>query len=112
MANLFDDIKKNLKEWGSVAAEKAEELTRVGRLKIDMLSLNREIEKNFVELGGKVYELIYKEDQGRIKSNDEVKKIIQRIATFEETREEKVKEIHKLGSDDDIDLASIKKEKK
>ena len=112
MTNLFDDVKKNLKEWGSLAADKAEELTKVGRLKIDILSLNREIEKNFVELGGKVYELIYKEDQGRIKSNDEVKKIIQRIATFEETREEKINEIRDFSSDDDIDVESVKKESK
>ena len=112
MTNLFDEVKKNLKEWGSIAADKAEELTKVGRLKIDILSLNREIEKNFVELGGKVYELIYKEDQGRIKSNDEVKKIIQRIASFEETREGKMKEIENLGSEEDIDLEAIKKESK
>lgn len=112
MANLFDEVKKNLKEWGSIAADKAEELTKVGRLKIDILSLNREIEKNFVELGGKVYELIYKEDQGRIKGNDEVKKIIQRIASFEETREGKMKEIENLGSEEDIDLEGIKKESK
>ena len=112
MSNLFDEVKKNLKEWGSLAANKAEMLTKVGRLKIDILSLNREIEKNFVELGGKVYELIYKEDQGRIKGNDEVKKIIQRIASFEETREGKMKEIVDLGSDEDIDLEAIKKETK
>ena len=112
MTNLFDEVKKNLKEWGSIAADKAEELTKVGRLKIDILSLNREIEKNFVELGGKVYELIYKEDQGRIKSNDEVKKVIQRIASFEETREGKIKAISDLGSDEDIDLEAIKKETK
>lgn len=112
MSNLFDEVKKNLKEWGSLAAHKAEMLTKVGRLKIDILSLNREIEKNFVELGGKVYELIYKEDQGRIKGNDEVKKIIQRIASFEETREGKMKEIENLGSDEDIDLEAIKKDSK
>ena len=112
MTNRFDDVKKNLKEWGSIAVDKAEELTKVGRLKIDILSLNREIEKNFVELGGKVYELIYKEDQGRIKSNDEVKKIIQRIASFEESRERKIKKIGDLGSEEDIDLEAIKKESK
>jgi len=110
MSELFDEVKKNLKEWGSLAADKAEELTKVGRLKIDILSLNREIEKNFVELGGKVYELIHKMDQGRIKSNDEVKRIIQRIASFEETREEKIQTVKDLGSEDDIDLESIKKD--
>ncbi len=48
----------------------------------------------------------------RIKSNDEVKKIIQRIASFEETREGKMKEIENLGSEEDIDLEAIKKESK
>ena len=58
----------------------------------------------------KVYELIYKFDQGRIKSNDEVKRIIQRLASFEETREEKIQSVKDLGSEDDIDLESIKKD--
>ena len=110
MPSLFDDIKKGLKDFSTTAAEKAEELTKAGRLKLDVLGLNREIEKNFIELGGKVYELIYKEGKTRIKADDEVKKIVDRIATIEKTREEKLAEVDNLGSDDNIDVASVKKE--
>lgn len=69
MASLWNDVKKNLGEWASKAAgkaaefsrdaaDKAEELTKLGKVKLDIFQTNREVEKQFTKLGGIVYDLI------------------------------------------------------
>ena len=53
MSKLWDDLKKNMKDWGSVAVEKAEEvskiavakteeITKIGKHKIDIHQLQKE----------------------------------------------------------------------
>ena len=58
MSKLWDDLKKNMKDWGSVAVEKAEEvskiavakteeITKIGKHKIDIHQLQKERAKIF-----------------------------------------------------------------
>ena len=51
MANFFEDLKKNITEWGIVASEKAEEFTHVSKLRIDILQLERKLSSLYVKLG-------------------------------------------------------------
>ena len=51
MANFFEDLKKNITEWGIVASEKAEEFTHVSKLRIDILQLERKLSSFYVKLG-------------------------------------------------------------
>ena len=53
---LWDDVKKWLSDATKTAVKEAEDLTRKGKLKMQILSLNRKIEKSFAELGGFIYE--------------------------------------------------------
>ena len=54
MANLWDDIARTIREGVDTVVEKTEELTRIGRIKVDILNIKRKVEKNFSELGGRV----------------------------------------------------------
>ncbi len=58
MANLWDDIAKTIREGVDTVVEKTEELTKIGKIKIDILNIKRNVQKNFSELGGRVYHLI------------------------------------------------------
>ena len=51
MANFFEDLKKNITEWGIVASEKAEEFTHASKLRIDILQLERKLSSSYVKLG-------------------------------------------------------------
>lgn len=109
MAKLWDDVKKSLKEWGTIAADKAEELTKVGRIRLDILSIKRDIEKNFTELGGKVYHLVAEENQTRIAGNDEVKKIVNRILNLEEELNKKKELLESVKKEEEPPISDVKK---
>ena len=64
MDTLWDKVKQNLGEWYSAAYDKTDELARIGRKKIDIVGINREIEKHLSELGGRVYDMINKGKKG------------------------------------------------
>ena len=62
MTKLWDDLKKNMKDWSSVAVEKAEEvskiavakteeLTKISKLKIEVHQLQRDLAKTYENLG-------------------------------------------------------------
>ncbi|MBL7013236.1 MAG: hypothetical protein ISR83_02340 [Candidatus Marinimicrobia bacterium] len=67
MSKLWDDLKENMKEWGSSAVEKAEEmskvavakteeLTRISKIKLDIHQLGKEMDKQTELLGQHVYD--------------------------------------------------------
>jgi len=53
--DLWEDVKKWLSDATKTAVKEAEDLTRKGKLKMEILALNRKVEKAFAELGGIVY---------------------------------------------------------
>jgi len=58
MALLWNDVKNWLTDATKSAIKDAEDLTRKGKLKFEMLNLNRKLEKTFAELGGVVYHVL------------------------------------------------------
>jgi predicted RNase H-like nuclease (RuvC/YqgF family) len=97
MADLWEDIQKTIREGVTTIAEKTEELTKIGRAKVEILNIKRQIERKFAELGGKVYHLIAEEGSARVASNPEVKDLIADVQRLETQLEEKRKEIEELS---------------
>ncbi len=95
MANkLWDDVRKSLQDLGNLAAEKgkvfskaaadkAEELTRTGKIKLDILQVNREIDHLFSELGGKVYHLQSEDALDSLAEDEEIKAMFEKIQVLE-----------------------------
>ncbi len=98
MANLWDDIAKTIREGVDTVVEKTEELTRIGRIKVDILNIKRNVEKNFSELGGRVYQLISKEKKTAISTDKEAKEIIECIKILERELDDKKSELAKVKS--------------
>lgn len=96
MTSLWDDIAKTIREGVDTVVEKTEEYTRIGRIKVDILNIKRNIEKNFTELGGKVYHLTVEEKKTQIASDKEIKEIIECVKLLEKELEEKNKELEKV----------------
>ena len=66
MNKLWDDLKDNMKEWGASAVEKAEEISRVAvakgeeftkisKIKIEIMQLEKEITRDYEKLGKLVH---------------------------------------------------------
>jgi len=98
MTSLWDDIAKTIREGVGTVVEKTEELTKIGRIKVDIISIKRNVEKNFAELGGKVYNMIVEEKKAQVAGNKDVKEIVGRIKGLEEQLEKKKQELHKIKS--------------
>ena len=98
MANLWDDIARTIREGVDTVVEKTEELTRIGRIKVDILNIKRNVEKNFSELGGRVYQLISKEKNAAISTDKEAKEIIECIKILEKELDDKKYELAKVKS--------------
>jgi hypothetical protein len=71
---------------------KLNELARRGRHKIDLISLQRQIEKNFLELGGRVYHLAVEEKQPAILDDVEVIRLLDTLGKLENELKDKKQE--------------------
>jgi pyridoxine/pyridoxamine 5'-phosphate oxidase len=97
MALLWQDVKNWLTDATKTAIREAEDLTRKGKLKIDMLNLNRKLEKDFAELGGIVYHLRQSKKQKDLQKNAEVKLLVKKIQRLEAQLRTKKREWKKRG---------------
>jgi len=96
MSNLWDDITKTIREGVDTVVEKTEELTKIGKIKVDILNIKRQIDKQFSELGGHVYHLIAEEKKSDVSGNDEVKKMISAVKKLEAQLDEKNEELERV----------------
>ena len=86
--------KKNIEEvWGDVrlwltdatktALKEAEDLTRRGRLKMDLMRVSREIEKKMADLGAKVYSRLSRTPDEPLIADEELRRMMREIAKLE-----------------------------
>ena len=82
MNKLWDDLKDNMKEWGASAVEKAEEisrvavakgeeLTKISKLKFDILQLQKDKSKIYEKLGKLVYQKTHNNNMSNFTGNTE-----------------------------------------
>ena len=90
MNKLWDDLKDNMKEWGASAVEKAEEISRVAvakgeeftkisKIKIETMQLEKEITKNYEKLGKLVHRYAQNDNMVNFTGNTEFFEIIKQI---------------------------------
>ena len=83
MADLWNNLKKGIRDGISTVSSKTDEITRIGRLKIELIAVKRDIEKAFIELGGTVYEYTRKKQKPDIYKDEQVAAVVARIKEFE-----------------------------
>ncbi|MAG20642.1 MAG: hypothetical protein QF613_05970 [Candidatus Marinimicrobia bacterium] len=107
MSPVWNDLKKNLKQFGSAAAEKAEEigkvaatkteeLTKVGKVKLEIHQLQREMDKEFAKLGKHAFDSSVNENVTNFAGNEQFFSYVQRVQDLKDRvkeKEEKLEEI-------------------
>tara|TARA_B100000287_G_scaffold258490_1_gene243026 strand:+ start:132 stop:536 length:405 start_codon:yes stop_codon:yes gene_type:complete len=90
MNKLWDDLKDNMKEWGASAVEKAEEISRVAvakgeeftkisKIKIEIMQLEKETTKDYEKLGKLVHRYAQDDNMVNFTGNTEFFEIIKKI---------------------------------
>jgi len=93
--SLWDDVKSNLVEWYTVAADKTSEIAKIQSRRYDKFGLSRDIERQFSELGSLVYNGL-QEGREDVLADPEVAVLAERIRGLEEDLRRKEEEIERI----------------
>jgi hypothetical protein len=92
----WEDLKKTVKDGLSTAAAKTEEYTKLGKGKLDLMSLNKGLNNAFQELGVEVFTQLTEGGKGSVPQNPKVKELIERILQAKKAVADKEKEIEAI----------------
>ena len=102
MESSWDRMKRQLQDFYQAAADKTDELARVSARRIDLMSLRRQMSREMVILGSRVYELIEKEKSILVAEDPEVLRRIEASRRLEQeiTRaEQEIEEIRAAAAE-------------
>ncbi len=99
MDNVWERIKKGLKDGAALSMEKIEEYTKVGKLKIEEFAAKRKIERNFVDIGERVFELLTDDKVGEIEKDILVCNAVDNIKSLREELVELDKKIQEVSEE-------------
>ena len=119
MTKLWNDLKKNMKDWSSAAVEKAEEvskiavakteeLTKISKINIEEHQLHRELSALYEDMGRMVTKYAKDENMVNFSGNQEFFQLVENIDKIQLKIDKKVSDIKKIKeeyniSDVDVD---------
>tara|TARA_B100000579_G_scaffold7918_1_gene5996 strand:+ start:168 stop:575 length:408 start_codon:yes stop_codon:yes gene_type:complete len=117
MNKLWDDLKDNMKEWSASAVEKAEkisrvavakgeEFTKISKLKIEIIQLQKQKDAQYKKLGKLVFNFVQKDNLANFTGNTEFFKIVDEINGINKNisvKNDNIDTIKNLFGIDDLD---------
>ena len=91
MERLWEDVKAGFK----AVAREAEDLTQIGKLKLQIAGITQRIERCYIVIGKKVYQEAAG-GKSEIKVGGEIREMLDRIDALAEERKKKEAEIKKI----------------
>ncbi|MBO8130000.1 MAG: hypothetical protein H0Z29_00620 [Candidatus Marinimicrobia bacterium] len=102
LKSTMDKVLKKAGEITKEAADKAEEVTKLGKVKLEIFQIKKDIERKEAELGHIVYDSIKgSENKKSIKVDKNTEKIVKEIDELRRKLEEKEVEYNKIKIEDD-----------
>jgi hypothetical protein len=95
---------ENLKKGFQTVTDKTEEMTRIGRLKLAIIAVKRDIEKGFIELGGRVYHIQNTKSKIDISQDDQIKAVSAKIKEYEKKLKKLNKDLQQIQMEDSKDI--------
>ncbi len=103
MSKFFNSLSKIVVEGYNNISDKAEEVTKIGRIKIEIIAAKRDIEKLFVELGGRFYNN-FDSKKNELFNDKEIIKLIEKVKEKESELDVLKKKIEKVKKEDGIEV--------
>ncbi len=82
MSTLWDDVKNAIVDGYVYASDKAEELTAIGKARVDVVKANRKIAQALGRVGDRVFQLFEDEQQSAIAEDAEVVGAVEEIRSL------------------------------
>jgi hypothetical protein len=82
MAPLWDEVKNAIVDGYVYASDKAEEVTQIGRAKVEILKLNRQTARLMGDMGGRVFEMFESDEQAAIPDDESLIGSVETIRGF------------------------------
>ena len=92
--NVWEKIKKNFKDGAALSIEKIEEYSKIGKLKIEEFAAKKKVERNCVDIGERVFDLVETGKTADVINDLMIKKAIENIRALNDelaTIDKKVK---------------------
>lgn len=109
MASLWEDVKKAIVEGYVYAADKADEMTLIGKAKLETLRANRKIAGALSALGDRTFELFGNAEQEAMAEDPEIIEGVRRIRALQEELRNWEKEIERIRAERDSRPVETKK---
>ncbi len=93
---FWDDFQRIFKKSVTVVAQKTDEYTKIGKIKVDIIAIKRDIDKRYNQLGNKVYDMLAVEKNSKVSTNEDVKTIVQTINELNKKLEQKKVELEEV----------------
>lgn len=93
---FIDDLSNVLKRGITTIARKTDEYTKIGKIKVDIIGIKRDIDKKFNELGAKTYQLIVEQNNPKVAANEEVQKLIEDVKSLNKQLQDKKEELERV----------------
>ena len=106
---LLEKIKKGLIDGFHTASDFTSEYTKIGRIKIDIIGVKKEIEEKMLELGGRVYESYVNSNTVNFKNEENIYKIIKEISSLEKELKKYELKLEEIKNMDETSIDNIKK---
>jgi hypothetical protein len=100
--NVWEKIKKNFKDGAALSIEKIEEYSKIGKLKIEEFAAKKKIERNCIDIGERVFDLMETSAQASpadISNDLLVKKAVENIRQLNSELAEIEKRIKTVSDD-------------
>ena len=118
MTKLWNDLKKNMKDWSSAAVEKAEEvskiavakteeLTKISKIKIEEHQLQRELSTLFEDMGRMVTKYAKDENMVNFSGNQEFFHLVEKVDKIQLKIDKKITDIRDIKEEYNIPDADI-----
>jgi len=103
MTVFWDKIKKNIINTLNEAIDKTEELTSVGRIKLEILQQEHQLDEQYTELGKFIYKN-FNSFSGSLIGDEKVDELIKAIDRLEKELATKEKELGRIREEDGINF--------
>lgn len=101
---LWENLKKGLIDGIHSATDKTREYTKIGRIKIDILGVKKEIEDRMLELGGRLYHLVVENNSYEIQKDKNILQIIEQLKELEHELQVYSEELKGINTKNGTDL--------
>jgi cytochrome c len=92
----WEKIKKGVREGAAISIEKIEEYSKIGKLKVEEFATKKKIDRNFIDIGERLFELVEDGKHPEGASDMAIKKAVSDIRSHKEeliSIEKKIKAI-------------------